>query len=85
MALLLAGGGLLVSGGYDWVTATSTLVGRSTVEVLGPSAAAWANSSALSVGRGEHAAAILPLVGLVAHIGGSNGSVPTSTMDLLAP
>ncbi len=85
VALLLVGGGLLVSGGYDWVIATSSLVARSTVEVLGPSAAAWVSASPLSVGRGEHAAAVLPLVGLVAHIGGSNGSVPTATMDLLAP
>lgn len=83
VALLLGDGRLLVSGGHHWDSAASALVARASVETLAPGAAAWVTAAPLSVGRGEHAAALLPLVGLVAHIGGTDGVTPSGTLDLV--
>jgi hypothetical protein len=84
IALLLADGRVVLSGGYHWDSATSSLLARSTVEVFAPSSTSLSASSSLSVGRGEFAAALLAN-GYIVHVGGSNGTAPTATMDLLLP
>jgi hypothetical protein len=84
VALTLADGRVLLSGGYAWDSATSSLTSLSAVEIFSAPLNGFSAGASLSVGRGEHAAVALGN-GYVAHVGGANDGIVTSTMDVLRP
>lgn len=84
VAVPLNDGRVMLTGGYAWDTATSTLSARSTVEIFSAPLNGFTTSTSLSVARADFGAVALDN-GYVVHIGGSNGSAPTSTMDVLRP
>lgn len=84
VAVPLPDGRVMLTGGYTWDSATSTLSARSSVETFSPPLNGFTASAPLSTGRGEFAAALLGN-GYVVHVGGSDGTVPSDTMDVLLP